>query len=102
MSRWSRVALLGALISAATTGTIPQRLFIGAVDEQALAVNVRVKGLVLIAGCSHQTVARLLERTENVFDERIYGIVGNRRDSSTARLATHSPGTAKMPTAPAV
>jgi 7,8-dihydropterin-6-yl-methyl-4-(beta-D-ribofuranosyl)aminobenzene 5'-phosphate synthase len=60
----------------ATTGTIPRRLFMHHVDEQALAVHVRGKGIVLIVGCGHQTVTRLLERTEAVFDAPIYGIVG--------------------------
>ncbi len=60
----------------ATTGTIPRRLFIGAVDEQALVVNVAGHGLVLIVGCGHQTVPKLVERTEAVFSRPIYGIVG--------------------------
>lgn len=60
----------------ATTGTIPRRLFIGAVDEQALVVNVAGHGLVLIVGCGHQTVPKLVERTEAVFSQPIYGIVG--------------------------
>lgn len=60
----------------ATTGTIPRRLFIGAVDEQALVVHVAGRGLVLIVGCGHQTVPKLVERTEAVFSQPIYGIVG--------------------------
>ena len=60
----------------ATTGTIPRKLVIGWIDEQALAVNVEGKGLVLIVGCGHQTLARLIERTERVFDVPIHGVVG--------------------------
>ncbi|MEJ2185265.1 MAG: MBL fold metallo-hydrolase [Gemmatimonadota bacterium] len=60
----------------ATTGTIPRRLFIGHVDEQALVVNVAGKGLVLIVGCGHQTLPKLLERTEAVFPQPVYGLVG--------------------------
>jgi metal-dependent hydrolase (beta-lactamase superfamily II) len=60
----------------ATTGTIPRELLIGWIDEQALAVNVEGKGLVLIVGCGHQTLPRLIERTEQVFDQPIYGVVG--------------------------
>jgi metal-dependent hydrolase (beta-lactamase superfamily II) len=60
----------------ATTGTIPRKLMIGWIDEQALAVNVAGKGLVLIVGCGHQTLPRLIERTEEVFDAPIYGVVG--------------------------
>ena len=61
----------------ATIGTIPRQLFlIGWVEEQALAVNVEGKGIVLIVGCGHQTVKKILERTEKLFDEPIYGIIG--------------------------
>jgi 7,8-dihydropterin-6-yl-methyl-4-(beta-D-ribofuranosyl)aminobenzene 5'-phosphate synthase len=60
----------------ATTGTIPRQLFVGRTDEQALAVNVEGKGIVLIVGCGHQTLARLLERTQAVFGQPVYGVVG--------------------------
>jgi metal-dependent hydrolase (beta-lactamase superfamily II) len=60
----------------ATTGTIPRQLFIGWVEEQALAINVAEKGLVLVIGCGHQTVPKLLERTRAVFSEPIHGLVG--------------------------
>jgi metal-dependent hydrolase (beta-lactamase superfamily II) len=60
----------------ATTGTIPRKLMIGWIDEQALAVHVAGKGIVLIVGCGHQTLARLIERAERVFDAPIYGVVG--------------------------
>jgi metal-dependent hydrolase (beta-lactamase superfamily II) len=60
----------------ATTGTIPRQLFIGWVEEQALAINVADCGLVLIVGCGHQTVPKLIERTRAVFSERIHGLVG--------------------------
>lgn len=60
----------------ATTGTIPRQLLIGWVEEQALVVNVTGKGLVLIVGCGHQTVPKLLSRTQAVFSEPIHGMVG--------------------------
>jgi hypothetical protein len=60
----------------ATTGTIPRQLFIGWVEEQALVVNVEGKGLVVIVGCGHQTVPKLVERTRAVFSEPICGLVG--------------------------
>ncbi len=60
-----------------TIGTIPRQLFIaGWTEEQALAVNVEGKGIVLIVGCGHQTVQKILERTEQIFSEPIYGIIG--------------------------
>jgi len=60
----------------ATTGIIGRQLFIGWVDEQALAVNVRNKGIVLIVGCGHQTLSRLIQRTKDMFGKPIYGIFG--------------------------
>ncbi len=60
----------------ATTGTIPRQLFIGWVEEQALAINVAGRGLVLIVGCGHQTVSKLVDRTQAVFSEPIHGLVG--------------------------
>ena len=60
----------------ATTGTIPRQLFIGRVEEQALVVNVAERGLVLIVGCGHQTVPKLISRTQAVFSEPIHGLVG--------------------------
>lgn len=62
----------------ATTGTIPRQLVIGRIDEQALAVNVRGLGLVLIVGCGHQTLGKIIARTESVFpDNKIYGVIGD-------------------------
>jgi 7,8-dihydropterin-6-yl-methyl-4-(beta-D-ribofuranosyl)aminobenzene 5'-phosphate synthase len=60
-----------------TIGTISNSLFrYGLTKEQALAVNVEGKGIVLIVGCGHQTLPRILERTEDLFEELIYGIIG--------------------------
>lgn len=61
----------------ASIGTIPRKLYFGWIDEQALAVNVEKKGLMLIVGCGHQKLPRILERTEAVFEEPIYGIIGD-------------------------
>lgn len=61
----------------ATIGTIPSQLFFyGRTPEQALAVNVEGKGVVLIVGCGHQTLPRIIERTESLFEEPIYGLIG--------------------------
>lgn len=60
-----------------TIGIISNQLFfMGYTPEQALAVNVEGKGIVLIVGCGHQTLLKILERTEALFDEPIYGIIG--------------------------
>jgi 7,8-dihydropterin-6-yl-methyl-4-(beta-D-ribofuranosyl)aminobenzene 5'-phosphate synthase len=61
----------------ASTGTIANSLyFFGFTEEQSLAVNVDGKGIVLIVGCGHQTIPRLLERAKALFDEPIYGLIG--------------------------
>lgn len=61
----------------ATIGTISnQDFFMGRIKEQAVAVNVSGRGIVLIVGCGHQTLPRIIERAEALFEEPIYGVVG--------------------------
>ena len=61
----------------ASIGTIPNSMFsYGYTLEMGLAVNVAGKGIVLIIGCGHQTLPRILERYSALFDEPLYGIVG--------------------------
>jgi len=60
----------------ATIGTIPAELIIGKIDEQALALNIKGKGILLIVGCSHQTIPKIIKRTQDLFSEPIYGIIG--------------------------
>lgn len=59
-----------------TTGVIQSQIFFGEIEEQSLIVNVKGKGLVIISGCGHQTIQKIIERTEALFDEPIYGIIG--------------------------
>jgi 7,8-dihydropterin-6-yl-methyl-4-(beta-D-ribofuranosyl)aminobenzene 5'-phosphate synthase len=59
-----------------TTGVIQSQLFFGEIGEQSIIVNVENKGLVIISGCGHQTIKKIIERTETLFDEPIYGIIG--------------------------
>ncbi len=44
--------------------------------EQGLVVNVASKGLVLITGCGHPTLERLVERAEAVYGLPVVGVVG--------------------------
>ncbi len=61
----------------ASIGVIPRYLFLmGYTLENALAVNVAGKGIVIIIGCGHQTIERIIDRTLALFDEPIYGIIG--------------------------
>ncbi len=58
-------------------GSIPRNLFVlGYTLENSLAIKVKNKGIVLIIGCGHQTIERIVERTQALFDDPIYGIIG--------------------------
>lgn len=58
-------------------GVIHRYLFLmGRTLENALAVNVAGKGLVLVIGCGHQTIERIIERVQALFDLPIYAIIG--------------------------
>ena len=58
-------------------GVIPRYLFlIGHTLENSLAIHVAGKGIVLIIGCGHQTIERIIQRTRALFDEPIYAIIG--------------------------
>lgn len=48
----------------------------GLTDEQALAINVKDKGIVLIVGCGHQSIEKVIEQTEQLFDIPIYAVLG--------------------------
>jgi len=61
----------------ASIGPIPRFLFLmGYTLEHALAVNVAGKGIVLIIGCGHQTIERIIERAQALFEEPIHAIIG--------------------------
>lgn len=61
----------------ASLGAISRQLLLGRIDEQALVINVEGKGLVIIVGCGHQTVSKILARANQVFREPLYGLVGD-------------------------
>lgn len=61
----------------ASIGPIRRQLFLGTIDEQALAINVAGRGIVLVVGCGHQTLAKILRRYDQLFEEPLYGIVGD-------------------------
>ena len=92
----------------ATMGTIPRQLFFfGWTPEQSLAVNVAGKGIVLIIGCGHPTIQRIIARAEMLFDEPIYGILGGlhfpvttSREAVFGLPAQQFLGTGKWPWAP--
>lgn len=66
----------------ATIGTIeygetyPVSLYAASGAEQVLAVNVDGQGIVLIVGCGHPTVERIVARAEALFEQPVVGIAG--------------------------
>ena len=60
----------------ATTGAIAGQLYMGRVEEQALAIRVQGKGVVLVVGCGHQDLSRILARGAELFGEPLYGLIG--------------------------
>lgn len=61
----------------ASIGPIRRRLFMGGTEEQALAINLAGKGIVLVVGCGHQTLGKILQRYDQLFDQPLYGIIGD-------------------------
>lgn len=58
-------------------GSIPRALYLmGYTVENSLAFNVEGKGIVLVIGCGHQTIEKIVERAKALFDLPIYGIIG--------------------------
>lgn len=61
----------------AVLAPLPSVLFwLGPVAEQAIVVNVRGFGLVLVSGCGHPGIERMLAVTERVLDVPVKGVVG--------------------------
>lgn len=56
--------------------------------EQALAVNVAGRGIVLLTGCGHQTMERLVARAQALFDEPVVGLVGGLHYEGMTRAQT--------------
>ena len=60
----------------ATIGVIHNPIFFTDIEEQALAINVENKGIVIITGCGHQSIEKILQRTDLLFEEPIYAVLG--------------------------
>ncbi len=82
---------------AATTGAVPYlelfpvSLFTPKGGEQALVVNVAGQGLVLITGCGHPTLERLVARAEALYGQPVIGVVGGLHylEADAQTLAAH-------------
>src|SRR3974377_2191136 len=79
-SRWSHTGCPRTCPPRCTTPALPplpRMLFwAGYVTEQALVVNVRGFGLVLISGCGHPRIEQILGVTERVLDVPIKDVDG--------------------------
>jgi 7,8-dihydropterin-6-yl-methyl-4-(beta-D-ribofuranosyl)aminobenzene 5'-phosphate synthase len=61
----------------ASSGPIHRAIWwTGGVAEQTLLVEVEGKGTVMIVGCGHASLARMIERAQAVTGKPLYGIVG--------------------------
>jgi 7,8-dihydropterin-6-yl-methyl-4-(beta-D-ribofuranosyl)aminobenzene 5'-phosphate synthase len=61
----------------ATSGVIQCPMFFGGnLPEQALVVNVEGKGIVVVTGCGHPTIEKLMARARTMFKEPLYAILG--------------------------
>jgi len=63
-------------------------------------VNVAGKGIVLVVGCGHQGVQRIVERAEALFDEPLYGLVGGLHFPVTASPVQRIAGADRPPWVP--
>jgi 7,8-dihydropterin-6-yl-methyl-4-(beta-D-ribofuranosyl)aminobenzene 5'-phosphate synthase len=51
-------------------------MFFTFTQEQSLIFNVKDKGIIIVTGCGHQTVEKILQRYERISNIPIYGILG--------------------------
>ncbi len=58
-------------------GAMPRFLYLmGHTLEHVLAVRLKGRGLVLIIGCGHPAIERIVERAKMLFDDPIYAVIG--------------------------
>ncbi|QNN54100.1 MBL fold metallo-hydrolase [Nocardioides mesophilus] len=67
--------------------------WLGPVAEQALVVNVRNRGLVVLTGCGHPEIEKTLAEAEQIVDAPVYAVIGG------LHLPVHAAGTPLMPQA---
>jgi 7,8-dihydropterin-6-yl-methyl-4-(beta-D-ribofuranosyl)aminobenzene 5'-phosphate synthase len=61
----------------ATTGPLSRSLFFfGLLNEQALVLNLKGKGLIVFTGCGHPTIELILKMVRRISDLPIYAIGG--------------------------
>ena len=60
-----------------TIGIIEAPLFdVPLTQEQSLMFNVKDKGVIIVTGCGHQTVEKIVQRYDKLLNTPMYGILG--------------------------
>lgn len=60
-----------------TMGIIEAPLFdVPLTQEQSIMFNVKDRGIVMVTGCGHQTVEKMVQRFDKLSEVQIYGILG--------------------------
>jgi len=61
----------------ASTGPLAEQMFIpGELYEQSLLLNLKGKGLVIISGCGHPGIIRIVETAQKITGIPVYAVVG--------------------------
>ncbi len=57
-------------------------------DEQAILINVRDLGIILVSGCAHSGIVNTIKHVQNLIGEKIWGVVGgfHLRDANDLRI----------------
>ncbi len=67
--------LIGA--GMATTGPLSRSLFLmGRTEEQALVCHLKNRGLVVVTGCGHPTIHKILEMVRRISNTPVYAVCG--------------------------
>jgi len=75
----SRVVTESGMVAAgmASTGPLARSLFfMGRTDEQALVGRLKGRGIVIVTGCGHPTIKKILKLVGRMTDEPIYAVIG--------------------------
>jgi 7,8-dihydropterin-6-yl-methyl-4-(beta-D-ribofuranosyl)aminobenzene 5'-phosphate synthase len=61
----------------ASTGPLARAIWLtGTISEQSLLVNVKGKGLVVLVGCGHPSLERILSRAQALVEAPVHGVIG--------------------------
>jgi len=59
------------------TGPLTSELFlVGTTREQSLVLHLDGRGLVIVVGCGHPGVRLIVEASEQIFGQKVWGLIG--------------------------